>query len=336
MEKRFGGGGENMDIVKLSNGEINDYDNLIEDSKEGTIFHKGWWLDIFKGYYGDSYKIERYGAFENDNLIAGFPITYFKKYGLRIISSPILTPYLGSFFINKKFEKKYREITFKKEINTKFAEILKEKGICFHYPFNIANVDLQPFIWSGFDSNVLYTYILKLDDLDVIWRAMDRKRRNDITRGYKENYQIILGEISKFIELYKQTMKRQKQKVLPEGILRNIFKECKERNCCEVFTAYKSEEAIASLFLVWDNKRSYYLGGGINRNSYGAMSLIEWEAIKYTKDKLNLNEFDFEGSMVQSIEFYFRKFGGNIIPYYSLSNKGLFQSLISFYGKIRR
>jgi hypothetical protein len=92
-----------------------------------------------------------------------------------------------------------------------------------------------------------------------------------------------------------------------------IFNECSKRGCCKIWTAYLNDEPMASLFLVWDNKRSYYIGAGINQNSRGIMSLLTWNAIKFSKE-LSLREFDFEGSSVPTIEMYFRKFGGVIRP----------------------
>lgn len=66
----------------------------------------------------------------------------------------------------------------------------------------------------------------------------------------------------------------------------------------------------------------------INENSQEAMSLLEWEAIKYTKEKLDLNKFDFEGSDILSIEFYFRKSGGEINPIFYVKSKSIFLSLL--------
>ena len=77
---------------------------------------------------------------------------------------------------------------------------------------------------------------------------------------------------------------------------------------------------MASLFLVWDEKQAYYVGGGINENSRGLMSYLVWDAIKFSKEK-GLNVFDFEGSDVPSIEQYFRKFGGVIIPVYTIERR---------------
>jgi len=44
-----------------------------------------------------------------------------------------------------------------------------------------------------------------------------------------------------------------------------------------------------------------------------------WEAIKFTKEELGLNQFDFEGSMIQSVEQFFRKFGGRLTPFYTVN-----------------
>lgn len=327
MEKRFGGGGE-MDIKRLDNDSLHEYDKLIEISTEGTIFHKSWWLTMFKDYYSNSYNVEFYGVFENDNLVAGFPVPTHNKFRFKFVYHPKLTPYLGSFFIDKGIEKRYRVISWKKEINEEFAKILKEKGICLYYSFGHKHINLLPFKWQGFDIGVHYTYVLELADLDRIWKNMDVKRRNDINRCYKQNYSIKFNEIEKYVELNELTMKRQNHKILSGELWKKVFDECRKHNCCEIFTAYNDTELAASLFLVWDNKRSYYIGGGIKGNDRGAMSLLIWEAIKYTKEKLHLNEFDFEGSEVRSIEFYFRKFGGEITPIFFISENSIKQNIV--------
>ncbi len=310
-----------MEVKKLTEEELEDYDNLVDNSYEGTVFHKSWWLKLFQNIADIDYNVEFFGCYENKELVAGFPISYTKKYGKKIAKAPpLLTPYMGSFYINKKLEKIVREITWKKEINTKFAEILASFGSCF-YSFSPWINDIQPFIWKFGKGYVGYTYILKLNNLDQIWKNMDRKRRNDINKCYKQNYQITFEEIDKFIEINMKTFKRQKVTLMPSVFWEKVYQECKKHNSCEIFTGYIENISLASLFLVWDNKRSYYLGGGINENSHGAMSLLMWEAIKYTKEKLNLNEFDFEGSSDPDIEFYFRKFGGEIKPWYYIIKK---------------
>jgi len=316
-----------MIVEKLEKEDMHEYDKLADISFEGTIFHESWWLSLFDSFY-KSYNIGFYGAFENGNLVAGIPIPIHKKIGLNFIYNPKLTPYLGSFFINKSKEKRHRELSWKKEIDGKFAESLREQGICLYYSFGHTQRNLLPFSWHGFDIGVHYTYILKVEDLNKVWVNMDRKRRNDITSSFKQNYTIKFGDIGNYIELNKRTMERQDHKILNHKLWTQIYYECKKYNRCDILTAHKDDEPIASLFLVWDKKRSYYIGGGINESFKGAMSMLIWEAIKYTREKLNLNEFDFEGSGVPSIEFYFRKFGGELTPIFFISESSLRKNII--------
>jgi len=328
-----------MEVRLLDDDEVSEYDKLVDDSIEGTIFHKSWWLNIFKTYYGNSYEIKLYGAFKNDALIAAMPIPVFHRYGSKFIYPPKFTPYLGSFFIVSKEEKIYKKISKEKEINEKFAIALKKHGHCLYYPFSHGNVDLQPFKWNGFDIGVHYTYVLKLHDLNKILSNMSKKRRWCIRKRSKEGYKIRMGEIKTHIELTNKTMMRQKQPLVDEKILLAIFQEGKKHNSCEVFTLYdETDIPTASLLLTWDNKRSYYLGAGISENaSQGDMPLLIFEAMRYTKEKLNLLEYDFEGSDVKSIEYFFRSFGGNLVPlyfiYHNSIRRWILMKLYQFYKK---
>lgn len=316
-----------MNVRKLNDDDLANYDELVDGSTEGTIFHKSWWLKMFKDYYGSSYKIDFYGAFENDELISGLPVPLHNKLGIRFIYHPKLTPYLGSFHSHGK-GKVYGEITRKKKVDEEFAGVLNRLKNCIYYSFHYNNIDMQPFKWKGFDVGVQYTYTLNLDNLDRIWNNMDKTRRHDINKCCKQDYNIKLNKIEDFIELNKISMKRQGHKILSEKLWQTVFNGCKQHKCCEVFTAYQDSVAKASLLLVWDNKCGHYLAGGINNNSEGVMSLLMWEAIKYTKEKLYLNEFDFEGSNIRSIEFYFRKFGGSIRPIFYIGENSIKRALI--------
>lgn len=243
--------------------------------------------------------------------------------------TPSLTPYVGPFYIPRIVdEKTSNEITRKKNINKEFAKILGRLS-CIYYPFHYSNIDLQPFKWCDFDVGVKYTYILNLCDLDKVWKDMDRKRRNDISRCIKQGYNTRLGEIDKFIDLNRKTIERQNVEILSDKIWLKIFDICKKNNCCEIFTAYKDQIAVASVFIVWDNKRCYYLGSGIDNASEGAMSFVMWDAMKYTKEKLNLNEFDFTGSDTVGLEFFIRKFGGDIVPFFYISENSIKKVVIN-------
>lgn len=317
-----------VNIEKLCGSALVEYDKLVKKSVEGTIFHYSWWRDIVGEIWGKNFVTDIYGIFENDILVAAIPISHKNIHGFKIIYNSKLTPYSGSIFLCKPGMKDVTVVSWKKSINREFAKVMRTYDVCLYYPFNPKYTDLQPFIWEGFDAGVFYTYILVLSDLNDVWEDMDKKRRNEIKAGLKAGYNILYGQINDFLSLYQNSMKRQNHSSLPPELWINIFKKCKELDCCEVFTAYDNKNPIASLFLVWDDKRSYYLGGGIGDNSQYAMSFLIWEAIQFTKNNLGLNEFDFEGSSVETIESFFRTFGGNLQPVHRVCYPNLYRRVI--------
>ena len=59
--------------------------------------------------------------------------------------------------------------------------------------------------------------------------------------------------------------------------------------------------------------------GGLNESAqrYGSQSYLLWEAIKFSSSKVE--RFDFEGSMNEQIERFFRAFGAKQQQYFNLS-----------------
>ena len=106
---------------------------------------------------------------------------------------------------------------------------------------------------------------------------------------------------------------------IPKQLLINAFNFCKTNKTGELIAAKDANGNIHSiLFYVWDKTTAYYLHGG-TYNDYktsGSMSLLLWEAIK--RSSKIVKQFNFEGSMVESIERYFRAFGGKQAPYFEI------------------
>lgn len=101
--------------------------------------------------------------------------------------------------------------------------------------------------------------------------------------------------------------------------VKNLFEKCKENSAVKMYFAKYQDEVIAVNFLVYDDNTVYYLMGGIDpsKKDLGAMDAIQYESIKFALQ--SGRRFDFEGSMIESIEKYFRSFGAIQTPYFSIS-----------------
>jgi len=308
---------QNKYIVRcLNEVEHGQWDDFVDDSSQGTVFHKSYWLKAS----GEKFKI--YGCFKKENLVGGLPIICKSKFGIKQAVHPPLTPYLGVVF--RKSKTKYvNRLSEEKKISECIAKEIQKDFDFVRFNFSPFFTDLQPFAWQGFSSNVRYTYLLNIRDLNNVWKAMNDRRRNDITRAEKDG--IIVEPSDNFKEtfaLVRKTFQRQDIEPKFSSVAFRYNKILGGKTQCKSFLARdKKGEVIAAVYIVWDKKRSYYLLGGYDpeKRHHGASAIAMWEAIKFTKENLGLDEFDFEGSMIQPVEQFFRKFGGKITPYYSVA-----------------
>jgi lipid II:glycine glycyltransferase (peptidoglycan interpeptide bridge formation enzyme) len=230
--------------------------------------------------------------------------------------------------IYKKAEGKYITIlSFNRELSHAMANTIKDYCVTANIrmsPYEMT--DVMSFIWAGFMTNVSYTHILDLKDMNAVWNGMDLDCRNSIRKAMKDGIYIdIECDFNQILILVKKTFQRQNKKITPNSwVDKSIIynREAETLSRCRSFVAKtKDGVPIAVVYIIWDNKRGYYALSGYDHSNahHGASSLALWTAIEYTRNELGLREFDFEGTMLQNLEPFFRQFGGKLTPYYSVS-----------------
>jgi hypothetical protein len=121
--------------------------------------------------------------------------------------------------------------------------------------------------------------------------------------------------------LHKLTFARQElQLPYSREFVRRLDDACNARAACQSFFAEDEARRVhAAAYIVWDERSAYYLmgGGDPELRTSGAMSLVLWEAIKFSHQVSR--RFDFEGSVIEPIERFFRAFGARQVPYFYVS-----------------
>ncbi len=308
-----------FEVRPLTEDEYPLWDDFVDESPSGTVFHKSYWLEASRR------RFVIYGCFRETELYAGIPITYRVEFGMKVASRTGLTPYSGIVF--KEPESKYvTKLSNEKEASRQIARRLKRDFHVVRLAFSPGPVDLQPFIWEGFSSSMQYTYILQLDkSLEEILEAMDGSTRKHIRKAEKDGIAVDKSdEFDQLLKVVEKTYERQHmvmgyryQKAATE-----YFKVLAQRKQCKAFLAKNGNgDYIAASYFVWDNKRAYSLHGGYNfeKSHAGAHPLAIWEAIKEAKQQLGLREYDFEGSMNPRREQFARGFGGKLVVRYHVA-----------------
>lgn len=318
-----------MKVSKLDESEIEAFDKLALN--HGTIFHTSRWTNLFNE------GICRYGIYNRANDLMGGFITYQeKRFGLSFYRNAPYTPEMGPF-LKLEAQNPVRVMDVWKETMSLMAEFLDK------LPYSVISVacnknilDMQPFIWRKFKVIPGYTYVIDLSQsIEEILNKMSNERRKNINKAMKDGLHVLTIEDYDIVKsLVMKTFSRQKIKI-NESHLNKIIIEFATSGNSYAFGTFMHDKPIACVFCVYDKNTAYYLLGGYDSENkhHGAGALAMWEAIKFAR-KSDLMKFDFEGSMVPQIERYFRGFGGQLTPYYTINKAKLpLEILLKFYKR---
>ena len=283
------------------------------------IFSQDWWLDLVSNNEWDVCLVDK-----DQEILAAMPYVIKKSYGFNFITMPSLTQNLGPWL--KKSHSKYsKKLSQEKDLMYALIDQLpKYDYFLQNWHHNSAN--WLPFHWRGFEASTRYTYVIEnLSDIDNVWNNMQENIKYDIRKANNKVGLKVRSDlpIDDFIDLNQMTFDRQKIAMpYSRNFIRNLIKDTKRRNQCKWFVGQdKHGKNHAGVLIVWDSESAYYLMGGGNPDLRisGATSLCMWEAIKFASTLTN--KFDFEGSMIESIERFFRGFGSVQKPYFQVTQK---------------
>jgi lipid II:glycine glycyltransferase (peptidoglycan interpeptide bridge formation enzyme) len=282
---------------------------------KNCIFEESWWLDAVAPNTWDAVEIDKDGE-----VIARLPYVVKNKMGLTLLTMPKLTPLLGPW-LQESTAKYSKQLAQEKDLYGALIEKLPSYDylvLNFHYSMT----SWLPFYWHGFKQTTRYSYVLEnIQDLDLVWAGFQENIRREIRKAQKKVIVRKDLDVNKFLDINLLTFQRQ-GKNLPYSreLVQNLDAACDRHQARQMFFAEDPQGRIhAAIYIVWDRNSAYYLMGGGDpelRNS-GATSLLMWEAIKFAATVTK--KFDFEGSIVEPIERFFRAFGGRQIPYFQVS-----------------
>ena len=252
-------------------------------------------------------------------IIAAMPYYIKRKFGLTLLTSPPLTQTLGPW-LTPSAAKYAQALGQQKDLMYALIGQLPRFDY-FSHSWHHSITNWLPFYWRGFGQMTYYTYILpNLSDGKQLWNNFQGNIRRD-RRKAENRFGLSVKDdrgLDAFLRLNRMTFQRQGFKLpYKEEIVRRIDATCADRHCRKIWIAEDAEgRPHAGVYIVWDDESAYYLMGGADpelRNS-GATSLCMWQAIRHAATVTQ--RFDFEGSMIEPVERFFRGFGATQVPYF--------------------
>ncbi|HQQ94612.1 MAG TPA: GNAT family N-acetyltransferase [Bacteroidia bacterium] len=303
------------------------------ESVLGVMASKDW-LNV----YGQALKLK--GIYTEDNkLLGGYFYMLSSKFGLKHIKCPPYTPHCGFFFEPASSNPASRHNALKEAMHLMALQLKAEKAKLITLAFPPGTQDLQNFIWDKYKVIPNYTYQISLQNRSQeIAQDFDSKTRNSITRAGKDNTDIRFNteKAETCFRFFNTHLHETGASVYPQYLQAILTRFATTGNSFH-FSAYSGQDLVALVFCVFDQNTCYYMLGASDKSKRpaGLNALLISKCIEQAQ-RAGCAIFDFEGSMLKGVEKFFRGFGGELLPYFTVNKATLpLELLLKFFDRER-
>jgi hypothetical protein len=270
-----------------------------------SLFEEPWWLDAVAPGTWRAVEVRR-----DNEIWARLVVDVRRKGGVTLVRNPTLTQTIGPWlrpFVGKQASALRHEIDLVTELVA-----LVPKGDITVLTLSAGYSNPHPFHWAGFDLSVGCTYRLTdLTDQERLWADLTEGCRRQIRKAQRS---VTVRDDLSMDELFAvSTLSWARQHRRPPfdaTFLQRVGAAAAAQGSLLGLGAEGADGKLHAAICVIRDERAahYWIGGGDPelRNS-GAHSLLIWEAICRVAGRSAV--FDFEGTMNQQIEHFFRGFG---------------------------
>jgi len=309
----------------LSRHEIADnvWNDFVTTSPQGCIYHFTWYLDVIC----PDWSAIVVGNAEHWNAIMPLPLS--QKVGINYALQAPFAQYSGVLF-RPQIGKQLTQWNNKKRWCEFIVQHIPTSIKLFKFNFAPQFDYPLPFHWNGYQLEAKYTYWLSLEPTaKEIEQGFAKSVRQAIRKSKQEG--LVLVEAENIDDLLRFSL--QQKKFLPDSQyqkLPELWQALKERDKGMVLEVRDKNGVLhtGGLFLK-DAERWITIFGSNSKpesKETGAVAYMLSEAIQMAKRE-GVDYFDFEGSMMEGVERFFRSFGGSPIPYLLISKNTLPKAL---------
>lgn len=236
--------------------------------------------------------------------------------GKKLLNSLITPPFLPNCWLTflNEYDKPATKRAKEKEVLKALLSFV-ESGIWNYWKFDfpVEYTDFQEAIWKGRIPKTKYTYrILSLNNWE---EKIDSKLRNKLKRFSDFPFEVRPFSTSE-MEVFMQG-------TATKGVAHEqLLSKFNQLNSSSAFTVSAQNGEYQALCIIVESV-CYYLVSNNGKND-NALSACGVKFCIEESIRRGCCAFDFEGSMIPEIEVFFRSFGGDLLPYFSLDGgKGL-------------
>ena len=311
------------------------YKEFCEQRTDVPLFMQYWWMEVVCA--GKRWDVAL--AYDGDKIAGAMPYHYGRKLGMTYIIQPQLTQYSGPFYCYPPDMDRGQRYDFETCVARKLMEQIESRRPAFFLQnFSPRVTNWLPFYWAGFKQTTRYTYrIGDISDLDKVFGSFDPEKRQRKINRYKDSTSVRFdmrpSDFAAFHAAYWNGKGKKDQ--LPRPFIERVCSTAIERGNGVIASLHDGDgRLLAARFVAYDANCAYALMSAVDLELHrsGHNETLIWGLLQYLSGKSRA--FDFEGSMDEGIEYFYRSFGTEQTPFFEITkcNSRLFALLL----KIRK
>jgi hypothetical protein len=271
-----------------------------------SLFQAPWWLDTVSG--PDGWRVCTVTDSDGSPQ-AWLPITYGRKFGVRILRKPPLTPYVGPVWARKLSVRK--QLLVGKQLADAFPARLFGK-----MTFPPGQSAALAFSWSGYRLYTRYTFFLPGDQENMLASA-GRDVRRQLARALDKTTKVVVTDDVRVLQNHVRAalISGQANYSLDE-VFNRLVPELLSRGRGELLMATDAKGTpLASQLVAWDQERAYLIAAGMSPvgRENGAFYRLLSEVPRFIPKSIKL--IDCCGSMLRGVAQFNAGLGATPVPY---------------------
>lgn len=303
-----------MQTSLLHNQDIapDEWDAFVHQSPQGNIYHLHTYLsNLLPGWQAVMLR-------DGERILAAFPFASRSKWGEEYALQPFFAQYLGILF-SEKSDSVQKRLEFEKKAIQLIHEALPKRlrllSLNFAPEFDY---DL-PLIWLGWKPKMLYTYWVDIrQGYGVFLQSCASHVRREVKKAESAGLTVRCENNPELVVEILKTAKPEALRQIPQRSFDALCQNARHyfalgKSCCLI--GYQGEVPIAGIiYFFHQQKMIYYQGSTLPEfKNTGIMSKIIAESVRLYGEKYHF--LDFDGSMIEPIERFFRGFGAYPVRY---------------------
>lgn len=291
-----------------------EWEAFLLSSPQGNVFARPGYMDIIApGWRAIEVR-------EQGRLIAVLPLNWRSKYGFHASLQPPFAQCWGLYLAPTPaaHTSHYPAYSWKGKVVRAAVEAIPSQLQLFIHGFSPAFDYPLPFHWAGYELVTRYTYQRDLDcSREDLQAGLDKDRQRYVRQAATQGMVLRHGTPAELQQLVQANKDAGKDLISGQSpaLLARILDWGMAEADGRIWVATQGNELAASGFFLRHGRTTTYLLGAQNPalKSASAQTLVLFEAMAEGIGPGRV--FDFEGSMIQGIEAFFRGMGAAPVPY---------------------